>query len=128
MSILSFISDIFKPAADLIDDCVTSDEERMKLRNELAKMQSDIQHKMLDLEKAALEASSKVAVAEAKSDSWFTRTYRPAIITAMFVMFCLNAFGLLTVELPDIFIQVFGVAFGVTSAGRSIEKFKSLTK
>jgi len=128
MSILSFISDIFTPVSSLIDDIHTSDEERLKLRNELAKMQSNIQHKMLDLEKTALESNAKIVQAESNSASWFTRTYRPAIITAMFIMFCLNAFGILTVPLPDIFIQVFGIAFGVTSAGRSLEKFKSLTK
>ena len=122
MGILSFIADIFSPAADLIDEVVTSDEERMALENELANIKAKVSSEMLELQGKVLEASSKVAVAESQSDSWFTRTYRPMIITGMFILLSANAFGYLEHQLPDLFVQIFGACFGVVGAGRSVEK------
>lgn len=130
-----FVSGIFSPAADLIDEVHTSDEERMKLRNALAEIEHETQQKMIEYETTVaelqaklMETSSKVAIAESKSDSAFTRLYRPLIITGMFILFCLNSFGILTVALPDMFIQVFGAAFGVLTVGRSVEKIKRIGK
>jgi hypothetical protein len=125
---LSFLSNILSPVSDIIDNVSTTDEERMTLRNELAKIESKLESEAMKLEAKAMEATSRMAVAESKSDSWFTRTYRPAIISGMFVMICLNAFGVIVVPLPDVFTTVFGAAFGITSAGRSVEKYRRLRK
>ena len=40
MGLFDFIANIFKPAADIVDELHTSDEEKGRLRNELAKIQS----------------------------------------------------------------------------------------
>lgn len=135
MSVLSFISSVFKPVTDLVDELHYSGEEkgnienkRAELKNELAKIQSDVMTKMLSLEEKVLESSSKVAIAETKSDSWFTRVYRPAIVSGMFILICCNYIGILPVQLPDIFVTIFGSTFGVVSVGRSVEKIKNLGK
>lgn len=127
MSILSFIGDIFKPASDLVDNLNTSDEERLILRNQLAEIQASLNEKMIELEKAKIDALSKIQIAEVSSDSAFTRTYRPAIITGMFILISLNSFGVLTTPLPDVFLTVFGASFGVVGIGRSLEKIKRIT-
>lgn len=128
-SILSFIGGLFTPAATAIDKLVTSDAERLELRNVLEKIRADVTIKMLEydtkvleLQGKIIESASNIAIAETKSESTFTRLYRPIIITAMFVMISLNAFGYLKNELPEIFIQVFGGAFGVLTLAPSIAK------
>ena len=122
MGLLSFIGDIFKPAADLVDNIHTSEEEKLKLRNILAQIEADVTLKHMELQAKLTEATANVAVAEASSESWFTRNYRPFIITSMFVMIMLESFGVLETELPEIFWQIFAAAFGVMSVGPSILK------
>lgn len=127
MGILSFIGDLFKPAAKLVDDVHTSDEERLKLRNELAKIESeitlkymDLQGKLAEIQAQLAEAQAKVAIAETTSESWFVRHYRPIIITSMFAMIVCESFGFLKTDLPEVFWQIFAAAFGVMSVAPSI--------
>lgn len=122
MGLLSFIGDIFKPAADLVDNVHTSSEEKLQLRNTLAKIEADVTVKTLELEGKVLElqgklaeAASQQAVAEASSESWLVRNYRAIIITSMFVLIICQSFGLLKMELPEVFWQIFAAAFGVMS-------------
>ena len=129
MGLLSFLGDIFKPAADLVDNMHTSTEEKLKLRNALAKIEADVTLKTLELQGQLAELQGKLAesnaqavVAEAGSESWFVRHYRPMIITSMFILIMCQAFGLLKVELPDVFWQIFAAAFGVMSVAPSIAK------
>lgn len=127
MSILSWIGGLFTPAAQAIDKLVTSDAERMELANAMAKIQAEIQIKMLEydnkvleLQGKILEAAAQVAIAESKSESAFVRNYKPVIITGMFLIISANYMGLLKEPIPEIFIQVFGTAFGVITVGPSL--------
>jgi len=129
MGILSFISSIFKPAADLVDNLHTSTEEKLELKNEFERIQNEMTERELqaaelvaNLRMKLAETASKTAVAETQSDSAFTKMYRPLILTGMFILICLNSFGLLENPIPPIFVQVFGAAFGVVGIGRSVEK------
>ncbi len=129
MGLLSFIGDIFKPAADLVDNVHTSSEEKLQLRNALAKIEADVTVKTLELQGQLAElqgklseATAKVAVAESSSESWFVRNYRPMIITSMFVLIMCQSFGLLKTDLPEIFWNIFGATFGVMSVAPSIAK------
>lgn len=122
MSILSMVAGLFTPAANAIDKLVTSDAERLTLRNELAKIEAQVTTKVMELDAEIIksqaklaEAAAQVAVAEAKSESAFVRLYKPVIISAMFGLIALNSFGFLKEPLPDIFVQVFGAAFGIVS-------------
>ena len=92
---LDFISNIFKPAAKLIDDLHVSDEERGKLQNELAKIQAQMQSKSVELMKA--EAS-----------------------LILFTLILLDGFE--AIKAPS---QVYDLAttfLGVYGGGRSLEK------
>jgi len=129
MSILTWIGELFTPAAKAIDELVTSDEERGLITIQLEKIKADITIKMLEYDTKILELQGKLmenvvkqVEAEAKSESAFTRMYRPVIISSMFVLIALQAFGLLKVQLPDLFIQIFGTAFGVITLAPSIAK------
>lgn len=122
MSIITALAGLFTPAANAIDKLVTSDAERMLLRNELAKIESQVTTKLIELDAEIIksqaklaEAAASIAAAEAKSESAFVRLYKPVIISCMFVLIALNAFGFLREPLPEIFIQVFGAAFGIVT-------------
>lgn len=129
MGLLSLIAGIFKPATELIDNVHTSTEEKLKLRNALAQIESDVTIKTLELEGKVLElqgklaeAASKQAVAEATSESWLVRNYRAIIITSMFALIMCESFGLLKTNLPEVFWQIFAASFGVMSVAPSIAK------
>lgn len=135
MSILDWISGLFEPVAKVVDNVHTSEEEKLELRNALAEIESKVTIKKVELDKEVAhltaklaESASKVAVAESQSDNLFTKTYRPAIVTGMFIMISLNSFGLLQIPLPDIFIQVFGASFGIVAIGRDVYKTKRIGK
>ena len=115
MNILSWISGIFSPAANLIDELVTSDEERLKLHNELANIKAQVHAKTTDL-----------MIAEAKSDHWIVASWRPLCALSLFVLILLDGFKV--VDAPD---QVYNLAelfLGVYSGGRSLEKIVSKVK
>lgn len=129
MGVLNWIGELFTPAAKAVDELITSDEERLILVNALEKIKADVTIKMLEYDTKILELQGKLmetvatqAAAEAKSESAFTRMYRPVIISCMFVLIALQAFGLVKVQLPDLFIQIFGTAFGVITLAPSIAK------
>ena len=128
---VAYISDIFKPAADLIDELHTSDEERLKLRNILVRLQNEITTKQLellgkqmDLEKQLLEAQTSIISAEAKSDSWLARNWRPITTLTFVVLIVFNATGLITLQDPfaSDFMSLVQIAIGGYVAGRSAEK------
>jgi hypothetical protein len=127
LGFLSFISNIFAPASKMVDDLHTSEEEKLTLRNELANIQAGVTTKALELEKAQAEAKASVMVAEATSDGFITRSWRPMIMLGLFVLVILDHFQVGTVgsmnpELFDIFkYGVIGIG-----GGRSAEKVTSI--
>jgi uncharacterized membrane protein YiaA len=121
-SLGGLISGIFKPATDLASELILDKDKLVEFKTKL----SDIEHRtaalLIQAESKAIEAASKQALAESSSDNTFTKMYRPLIITGMFLLICLDCFGLLNVKLPEIFLTIFGTTFGVTSISRGIEK------
>lgn len=126
MGLFDFIGDIFRPATDLVDDLVVTDEERMALRNELADIQAKAQAKILELEKAKVEALANVQVAEASSKFWLTATWRPLSILILMTLVVLGSFGIIQIG-PEI-SELLKLLFGVYAGGRSLEKISSVVK
>lgn len=129
---MSFLADIgaaFGSIGGAVDGMFTSDEERLKFRNQLAEIEMKVAGQVIQLEKAKMElqvkmmeSSNKLATVEAQSDHNFTRLYRPSIIVAMFLLILANYFGWLAKDLPDIFVTIFGSCFGIVPLGRTAEK------
>ena len=112
---LDFISNIFKPAATLIDEIHVSDEERLKLRNEFAKIQAGMQ-----------EQSAKLMIAEANSPHMITSIWRPICALILFSLILLDGFGV--VAAPDQVYELAKIFLGVYSGGRSLEKVAKMVK
>ena len=128
MSVLSIISSIFKPAADLIDNLHTSEEEKLLAKNGLMLIQGRAVSEAVELEMAELNAKRDIIVSEAKSDSWLTRSWRPVVM--LMLMFCIMAywFGFTpddTKFTEEIILSMFGlvkIGVGGYIASRGIEK------
>jgi len=115
MNLFGFISDIFKPAVNLIDEIHVSDEERGKLRNELASIQAQMQAKSVEL-----------MTAEAKSDHWIVAAWRPLCALVLFTLILLDGFKF--VDAPAQVYSLTELFLGVYSGGRSLEKIVKVIK
>ena len=115
-------------AGNIIDNVVTTKEEKMKLKNEMKKMLLDSEN---DLQKNVTDRWN----ADMKSDSWLSKNVRP--MTLIFVLVCTMLLIFIdagTIEfhveekwtdlLQLVLITIVGSYFG----GRSIEKLKSNNK
>ena len=124
MGILDFIGGIFKPAADLIDNLHTSEEEKLQLQKEIQRIQTDFQGKVLEYETKLMDAQSSVIKAEATSASWIARNWRPITMLTFLVLVVLDSFGLLALEegLPDQAWILLQIGLGGYVVGRSAKK------
>tara|TARA_R100001244_G_scaffold66148_1_gene54567 strand:+ start:445 stop:789 length:345 start_codon:yes stop_codon:yes gene_type:complete len=112
---LDFIAGIFLPASTLIDELHVSDEERGKLRNEFAKIQSEM-HK----------SSTKLMIAEANSPHLITSIWRPICALILFSMILLDGFKVIVA--PSQVYDLAQIFLGVYSGGRSLEKVAKIFK
>ena len=117
--IFDIIASIFKPAAQLIDDVVTSDEERLQLRNELAKIESAAKLKTLDLEQEIVKARTSVIIAESKSQGWLTRSWRPLCSVSLVGYVIIGP--LIGYPPPQDVYSILQVFLSVYAGGRSLE-------
>lgn len=130
-SIMNFVSGVFEPAADLIDNVHTSEEEKLKLKNmlvelqnEVTKKQIDLVSKQMDLEQKLLDAQSSIVQGEAKSSSWITTSWRPITMLTFLVLVVLNSLGFITLEekFAHEFMVLVQIGLGGYVVGRSAEK------
>lgn len=77
LSITDLIAGIFKPAAELIDELHTSDDERLQAKTHLLDVQAAAMQRVFDYESQALQAKASIVQAEAQSEHWITATWRP---------------------------------------------------
>lgn len=138
MSLLDILGTIVKPVTDLIDSLTTSDEERLKLKNELFKIENVIKAKVLEYEARLAEAQQKVLVAEAQGESWMQRNWRPLLMLSFGVIIVNNfilapylgaMFGFkIILEIPPDMWDLLKIGIGGYIAGRSVEKGVQLWK
>lgn len=132
MNILDLIGGIFKPAAELVDELHTSDEEKLKLHNQLVSMQNEMSSKVLDYEKSLNEAHSKIIIAEAQGHSWLQRNWRPILMIVIIAIVANNYLlypylsmftsKVTVLKLPDALFNLMTIGVGGYIVGRSGEK------
>ena len=135
--IFSFLSNILGPVTKLIDEVSTSDEERLRLRNELAKIERDVKLKALDLDKKIFDGQTKIQLAELKQESNFVKMARPFATWSLVSIILFNYVGspvlkfLYGIDFPpinDTAIITLGAISGTHTLGRSLEKIKGKHK
>lgn len=126
MNVLSLIGQIFKPAAELIDNLHTSEEEKLQQKAILLQLQTDFLVQGLQYEQEQLEAKTAIVMAEAKSEHWLTSTWRPVTMLAFVAAILGYWFGLtpatLTPEAVDNMFALVKIGLGGYVVGRSAEK------
>lgn len=119
---IEILKNIISPIAELIDDVHTSDEEKLQLRNELARIEAMVGLELLNFEKEKLEAQRFIVIAEAKGESWSQRNWRPITMLTFLVMILINSFGFFPVPLSDEIWLLLQIGLGGYVVGRSGEK------
>jgi hypothetical protein len=129
MNFLSLIGNIFTPAAKLIDDLHTSEEEKLLVKQKMFEIQVDAFNKAEEYESALLEAKTTIITAEAQSDSVIAKNWRPITMLAFVIAVMGHWFGLTPdtlaqADVDNMFLLV-QIGLGGYVAGRSLEKTSS---
>lgn len=128
---MDFVSGIFKPAADLIDNIHTSEEERLALKNTLVSLKNEVTKgqiallsKQMDLEKQLLDAQTSIITSESKSESWVARNWRPITMLTFLTVIVLHSLGYIHLEekFAEKFMTLVQIGLGGYVVGRSAEK------
>lgn len=113
--ILDFISGIFSPAEKIIDRVVTTDKDRLELKNEFSKIQNEVNGKLLELQ-------TDIIKAEAQSPNWLASNWRPITMLVFLVLIVLDQFDITNYSLSPEILEI--IKFSLTGyvGGRSVEK------
>lgn len=126
MNLFKFVGEIFGPAANLIDEMHTSEEERLVQKAGLLNTQTQFLEKALEFEQNRLAEQAAIVSAEAKSEHWLTASWRPITMLAFVAATLAYWFGLTPDDLPpeavnDMFTLI-QIGIGGYVVGRSAEK------
>ena len=114
-----FTGGVVKEVGKVIDGLFTSDEERLKAKNEVFKV---LQEQQLELQKLQTE----IVLAEANGN-WLQRSWRPVLMLAfgfivIYVKFIAPLFSLPIPPLENEFWNLLQLGIGGYVVGRSVEK------
>ena len=128
LSILGFIADIFKPAAELVDDLHTSEEESLKIKERMFKMEQAVTLKMMEYESQLLTAKTDIIKAEANSASWIARNWRPITMLSFLALVVLDSLAILPTPLAKEAWTMLQIGLSGYVVGRSAEKVAKTLK
>lgn len=120
--VLTLIGDLFKPAAELVDNLHTSEEERIDAKTRMLEAQTAVTFKILDYEAQIAQMKTNVIMAEATGDSWLQRNWRPITMLTMLFLVVGHHVGVFPNELSEEAWLLLQLGLGGYIAGRSGEK------
>ena len=122
MGFIDLIAGIFKPAAELIDELHTSEEEKLKQQRRLLEIQALVLDSSLEYEKQMMTARAEIVNSEAKSEHWVTATWRPITMLTFLALAVGDSLGWLPNPLRDEAWMLLQIGLGGYVVGRSAEK------
>jgi len=122
MGFIDLIAGIFKPAAELIDELHTSEEEKLKQQRKLLEIQALVLDSSLEYEKQMMTARAEIVNSEAKSEHWITATWRPITMLTFLALAVGDSLGWLPNPLRDEAWMLLQIGLGGYVVGRSAEK------
>jgi hypothetical protein len=128
LGVTDLIAGIFKPAAELIDELHTSEDERLAAKGHLLDVQAAAMQRVFDYEKSTLEAQANIVNSEASSEHWLTATWRPITMLTMLVLVVGDAMMWLPNPLSEDAFRLLQIGLGGYLVGRSAEKIVSVIK
>jgi hypothetical protein len=116
-----------------VDKIVTSDEERLILKNELARIQLESKYKQDELELQFDKEISERHKNDMNSDSWLSKNIRPLTLIFILVMYSLLSISSgFDFTVTQAYVELLGqwgiVIMTFYFGGRSLEKIKSISK
>jgi len=127
MSLLSIVSTLIKPVTDIIDDVVTSDEERAEAKLKMMALLQDAQGKEQEEITRRWEADAKSGV--------LAKNVRPGaliFVTFVFVVISFMDGNIAGFALNPAYVAVYQTLlltiYGAYFGARAIEKIKGVTK
>jgi len=128
IKIIDLIAGIFKPAAELIDELHTSEDERLAAKTKLLEVQAAAMQTAFDYEANILEARAKIVHAEASSNHWLTANWRPITMLTFLALAVGDSLGWMPNPLRDEAWTLLQVGIGGYLVGRSGEKIVKTMK
>lgn len=125
MGLLTIAKGILAPVLGIVDKAVKDKDLAAKLKN-------DLQVQGLELIHAELQAQSSIIVAEANSESWLARNWRPITMLTFVALIVMQWLGLtdqtITEEQSVELLGLIKVGLGGYVMGRSAEKVAKVWK
>ena len=122
MGIIDLIGSIFKPAAELVDELHTSEEERLKHKERLLEVQAIAMQTVFDYETENLTARADIVNSEAQSEHWIVAAWRPIVMLSLTALVIVDSFGWLANPLSEEAWLLLQIGLGGYVVGRSGEK------
>jgi len=128
MGIIELIGGIFKPAAELVDELHTSDEERLKHKERLLEVQAIAMQTVFEYETETLTARADIVNSEAQSEHWIVAAWRPIVMLSLTALVIVDSFGWLANPLSGEAWLLLQIGLGGYVVGRSGEKIAKTIK
>lgn len=138
---MSWLSEIFSSSVgevvgkvgEAIDSLVTSDEEKLKLANELKQIEVNAVLKSQELDVQFDQELTKRLQADMASDSWLSKNIRPLTLIFILVMYSLLSISSgFEFKVTQAYIELLGqwgmLIMSFYFGGRSLEKIVSVAK
>ena len=122
------IGGIFKPAAELVDELHTSEEERLKHKERLLEVQAIAMQTVFEYESDTLQARAAIVNSEAQSDHWIVASWRPIVMLTLTSLVVVDSFGWLANPLSGEAWLLLQIGLGGYVVGRSGEKIAKTIK
>jgi len=128
IGVTDLIANIFKPAANLVDELHTSDEERLTAKSKMLEVQAAAMQQVFDYETQALTARANIVNSEASSGNLLASSWRPLTMLTFLVLAVGDSLGLLASPLRDEAWMLLQLGLGGYVVGRSGEKIAQTIK
>ena len=138
---MSWLSEIFSSSVvsvvdsvgNAIDKLVTSDEEKLALKNELAKIQLEAQNKKDELDLQFDKEITQRQANDMSSDSWLSKNIRPLTLIFILVMYSLLSISSgFQFQVTESYVELLGqwgmLIMSFYFGGRTLEKIISVAK
>ena len=125
-NVLSLVSDIFKPASDLIDNLHTSEEEKLQQKFNLLELQAAAVDSATQYNQKLFEGQAQIINSEASSGNWLATSWRPITMLTFVVIVVAKFLGYsspnMTPEDYNHLWTLIEIGLGGYVVGRSVEK------
>jgi hypothetical protein len=120
-------SGVVESIGGVLGKFITDPAEKLKAQVEMTKIATDYQVQLLQADRDVAVAQASVVVAEAKSESWLARNWRPLIMLEFGFVIGYNfvlapIFSLHALPIPQDMWQLLKIGLGGYVFGRSAEK------